>query len=487
MKMKRNVIILILSVIFIAVSFLYIDTPLEKGRHQAHSSTLVKDVASSDSMERVVYRDKDGEITFASDLGYAIMVRKHTQSEATEEYYDETGRPVARSLGYYALQREYNEAGQNVRTICLGADHQPVNTKQGYAIIEYLYESSGETITEIYFDKEKAPVCTKNYGYSKKSEYRNGKAVRITFMDRNRDPMKTASGYAILSRTYFTDDGAEGGRSEKEFYFDEKGNPTAIDLGQYGICTEYNRIGQVSKQTYLDAEGMPMVNKRGYSSVVRTYNADNTVATELYYDSYDKPVRRSEGQYGTAYHNGQEDYLNADGSGQFNLKRFLYNQSYSAICLALLLVAISAASNRKVNAFLLILCILSIIYLTLLFRNAGKKDASMIPFRLYRQLFTNAGIRSDILRNIWLFVPLGSVLFRVYPKKRVLVIPVAVSMLVEIIQLLEGTGYCEPDDVISNSMGAVIGYHMEEALTAVINRIRTSRKKTCQFLQTTDP
>ena len=72
---------------------------------------------------------------------------------------------------------------------------------------------------------------------------------------------------------------------------------------------------------------------------------------------------------------------------------------------------------------MLILYLGAIAYMTLLFRESGKAGAEFLTFKAYRQFFTDAEARADIIRNIWLFVPLGAILFRLCPDKKMLLLP----------------------------------------------------------------
>lgn len=63
----------------------------------------------------------------------------------------------------------------------------------------------------------------------------------------------------------------------------------------------------------------------------------------------------------------------------------------------------------------------------------------------------------EILNNIWLFIPLGAIMYRLYPKWSVTLVPFGISAAVEAMQYLLSVGLCELDDVISNGMGGIIG------------------------------
>ena len=212
--------------------------------------------------------------------------------------------------------------------------------------------------------------------------------------------------------------------------------------------------------TYLDADGNPVITNKGYTSVIRTFQADNYPATEQYLDIDGNPYSLSEGQYGIETIDGQTVYLDENGNEQFNVKNLLYNQPRLIIAVAMFIVLLAVLSNRNWNVVFAIGYIIAIVYLTLMFRESDGGTLRLEPFWSYRKILTDSEIRADILKNIWLFIPLGAILYRIYPKVRILLIPVGLSILIEAIQYFAGIGFCELDDVISNGLGGVIGYGM---------------------------
>ena len=96
---------------------------------------------------------------------------------------------------------------------------------------------------------------------------------------------------------------------------------------------------------------------------------------------------------------------------------------------------------------------------------------NLIPFRTLR-LFAdllNSGVRSHITiavinlgGNIIMFIPLGFLLPKVFPKlsslPRVLLATAVIITAVEIIQLFTLVGSCDIDDLILNIVGSAIGY-----------------------------
>ncbi len=74
------------------------------------------------------------------------------------------------------------------------------------------------------------------------------------------------------------------------------------------------------------------------------------------------------------------------------------------------------------------------------------------------------------LQNILFFVPFG-ILFPAWKWKAVLISAFAFSVLIEAAQYVFGLGLCELDDVICNTLGAMIGYWMVIVLKKAVRRI----------------
>lgn len=82
------------------------------------------------------------------------------------------------------------------------------------------------------------------------------------------------------------------------------------------------------------------------------------------------------------------------------------------------------------------------------------------PFRTYRQYYTDEFTWFEIRANVLLFIPIGFLLPVVIKKPVWLppVIGVGISVIIEFIQLITHRGMCETDDVISNTIGFLIGF-----------------------------
>lgn len=455
---KRNTLHIFIFLLFLVVSFLFISPPPRKARSTFHSSQLEKITVTNENTERTDYVDSDGQLTIAANLGYATVIVTKTENSRLEQYFDDKGEPISRYNGYYALLREYDDRGNNTRITYLNLSGEPMIMANGYAVEVREYDENEQAVSVRYYDTEGNPILTASYGYGKVNVYNeNGKISKIIYIDASGSPMMTGQGYAIVTRNYYASDGPENGRVESEFYFDETENPVRLGLGQYGVHKEYDEYGRESVLTYLDASGEPIATNKGYTTIVRTYHANGAVATERYYDLEGGPFSLSEGQYGFSVDNGQKNYLNQNGEEAFNLKNLLYNHSWVAIIAALIIIAISSRTGKRWNTLFLILYVCAICYLTLLFRE-GNVLSSPKFFWYYRKLFTDSEARADIIKNIWLFIPFGAILFQLYPSKRVIIIPVVFSIIIEGAQFFTGMGICELDDVISNGLGGMIGF-----------------------------
>lgn len=74
---------------------------------------------------------------------------------------------------------------------------------------------------------------------------------------------------------------------------------------------------------------------------------------------------------------------------------------------------------------------------------------------------TNWAELLNIILNILLFVPFGYLLPSLFPRLRwwhVILLGLAFSLCIELLQLLTRLGYADVDDLINNTLGAAIGW-----------------------------
>ena len=139
------------------------------------------------------------------------------------------------------------------------------------------------------------------------------------------------------------------------------------------------------------------------------------------------------------------------------LRVLLYQIHWTVVLSGIALCVVSLRGSRKLNAFLLAAYLVFIVYMTLMGREAGNGRLQLKLFWSYRLFWSHPRVRMEILNNIWLFVPLGTILYRLFPRAYIVFVPVLISIAVEVSQYLLGVGLCEVDDVISNGLGGLIG------------------------------
>lgn len=424
--------------------------------------------------EKTEYR-KDGVLAYAANPDSAETVSSENSEDSEkgeiQTFFDADGNPVKQSDGHYALKKTYIQ-GDNRSIVFqyLDINLQPMINTSGYStLIRELKD--GVVATDWYKDLDGNPVANKLGAYGRKLGYENGRVTAITYVDADGTPKRIRPGYATVKRSFY-EEGPWIGKIENEFYFDEHDRPTALSLGQYGVHKEYDALGRNDVLTYLGMDGHPMVTKAGYTTVKNTFYPDGTVKTEMYFGLDGAPVALSQGQYGILKENGRTAFLDAKGEVMFSFRNFLYLHPVIVLLFALALAAVITFLGEKVNACVLIAYAVFVIYMTLIYRSEGESGTNLEIFWSYKQFFSSQSLRLQILNNIWLFVPLGAVLFKLWPKAWFLLVPIVLSVLIEMIQYLTGLGYCELDDVISNSLGGVLGFGFAYFLDSAAMRLR---------------
>ena len=266
----------------------------------------------------------------------------------------------------------------------------------------------------------------------------------------------------MIKRSY-TDTG------RTDMYFGINGEPVAGNLGQYGVHKELDEEGRTIQTTYLGIDGRPTNTTRGYATIKINY--ENGLKRQ-YYDADGKPVTIGSYQYGTQRINGQKIYLDEDGEPIMRLDNFLHRHLVLVAVFGVLLSIVAVMLKGKMKSVFVLLYICFIFLMTLYYREARDSRGQFELFWSYRQFFSSISLRGEILKNIWLFVPLGAALVRV---KNGWLWAVGLSIVIEIVQYVTGLGLCELDDVISNGLGGALGFGFGYALEPVVSRI----KKNC--------
>lgn len=282
--------------------------------------------------------------------------------------------------------------------------------------------------------------------------------VRLDYVDENGSIVRRPSqAYTSVIRTL-----DENGRALTDTYLDENGAPVPAAGGYYGITRIYNDQGQVSEYIYLDQEGVPTLIKYGYGILKRTYNEEKKADIDTYYDVAGNPVSLSRGQYGyrRIYRDGkvvETVYIDKNGQDMFFLDLFLHKHPWTVLTAMILLIIAGSAIGERGRTVLLFCYVLFILYMTLYGRENSEPHSNLELFWSYRKMFEAGKVSSQVVYNIVLFVPLGFLVFLLFSGKG-WIIPFLLSVCVESLQYVTGTGLCEFDDVFNNTLGGLIGF-----------------------------
>ena len=123
---------------------------------------------------------------------------------------------------------------------------------------------------------------------------------------------------------------------------------------------------------------------------------------------------------------------------------------------------------RKVRWGLFISFCLFKVWYTIISRESGVRRADLRFMWSYLELFSgNPHWKKDVLQNlqnIAFFIPFG-VLLPTKKWKVVLITAITFSAAIEIVQYVGGYGLAELDDVICNTLGAMIGFWISMVFT----------------------
>ena len=158
---------------------------------------------------------------------------------------------------------------------------------------------------------------------------------------------------------------------------------------------------------------------------------------------------------------------------------FVFEGSFFILCIivaAVFLFARNGATLRKlVLGSMLVEYIFLVLSTTILFREVRSEAHYMMqPFWSVMAYLGGKKVYLDeILLNIILFIPIGllvSSFNRMQNWWKVLLFGCGLSACIELSQLIFHRGLCETDDVISNSIGCMIGYGIYKGLASLKTR-----------------
>ena len=443
--------LLIVSIILLSILALLPDADVDHDAGYTASELSIRETVDG-SVISTSHVNPDGVITNAIDMGYATVCRMQDDDGRVveERYLDANGYPVARYENFHGLSYEYDETSTVITY--LDVEGNPIIRSDGYSTIVRT-QVDGRAYDDFFYDLNGQQVqCSGGYYGLRRGYNAEGKDISLAFLDKDGHAVCTSSGYAIM--TYQRDiNGTVVGKQ----YFDTDGNPVRSSLGKYGEFYQRNEQGYTGQITYLDADGNPAPTNAGYTILKCTYHRDGTADTDMYFDENGNPKALSKGQYGIKRSGKVNLLLERNGNIMLCVDNLLNGFPCMVVVLGCVVCLLMIALPKSLSVVLTIVYVAFILYETLMFRESGEARMNFVLFSYAGKFLKEQSVRVGVINNIWLFIPLGTGLYRWFQKKWVLLIPFVMSVAIETTQYITGLGIAEFDDVFGNTMGGWIG------------------------------
>lgn len=134
---------------------------------------------------------------------------------------------------------------------------------------------------------------------------------------------------------------------------------------------------------------------------------------------------------------------------------------------------------KKEKTRILPSCILFIIYIEVLMQTAffSRESGSRkgIDLTLFETWGNTAIAHAFVIENIIMFIPFGILSPMIFKRMKkswfCVLIGCIFSCGIEISQLITGRGYCQLDDVVTNTVGTLVGWLIWRGLSVVFNSL----------------
>lgn len=124
---------------------------------------------------------------------------------------------------------------------------------------------------------------------------------------------------------------------------------------------------------------------------------------------------------------------------------------------------IQSKKSEPLREFLLFLIIVyAAVLLKLAFFSREPGSRTTVDLTLFNTWGTTMQAHAFFVENIIMFIPFGILIPTAFPVMRNIFVctltALACSLCLEMFQLITGRGFCQLDDVVTNTLGAFIGY-----------------------------
>lgn len=320
----------------------------------------------------------------------------------------------------------------------------------GYATVCRMQDDDGRVVEERYLDANGYPVARYENFHGLSYEYDETSTV-ITYLDVEGNPIMRSDGYSTIVRTQVD------GRAYDDFFYDLNGQQVQCSGGYYGLRRGYNAEGQDISLAFLDKDGHAVCTSSGYAIMTYQRDMNGTVVGKQYFDTDGNPKALSKGQYGIKRSGKANILLDRNGNVMPCVDNLLNDFPCMVVVLGCVVCLLMIVLPKSLSVVLTTVYIAFILYETLMFRESGDARMNFVLFSYAGKFLKEQSVRVGVINNIWLFIPLGTGLYRWIQKKWVLLIPFVMSVVIETTQYITGLGIAEFDDVFGNTMGGWIG------------------------------
>ncbi len=432
--------------------------------YRAPTSKTLQTVKSTEEVEdgtviTTSYTNSSGSVVIAADKGYAAKrVTKDQEGHTVlEEFLDGNNELIALSAGYAAISYSYTD-GLATGITYLDEEMKPVVISSGYNCIHRTYTDQKLDDIDTYWIDDTPVIRKEGYAFYSRVYDDKKQIIMLEYRGLDGELINTISGYARRIRSF-----NDAGKVSEERYYDASGSPAVLSLGQSGYTRRYDSHGRTIETTYLDPQGQPINTTRGYATVKKSYT-ENGIVTQ-YFDVGGNPVTGENSNYGVLDTGEQKIYLNEDGEIVHRLDNVLMRHPMWVLMIGTIITIVSLFLKEKIRWIFLVAYFLFVLYMTMYYREPTGFRNRQEFFYSYRRMLTNDTLRQQIINNIFLFIPLGTILSNLLSTEHAHTftfnVSVGLCMLIsigiEMIQWNFGIGLAEADDVISNTLGGAIG------------------------------
>lgn len=264
------------------ISCSYFDTTgnpisLPAGYHTERINYISKD---DDRRNSASYYDANNKPTNIYDGAYQSVKYYYLDESpyATRcEYLKSDGTPAIDTLGYFAVEYEYDDADRIVTYKYYGTDDEPILYNNAYYQIHYTYDENNNIVQEKFFDN--------TYGYIQDYDDKH-RIISKRFFDLSWNPINIDDSYHSIKYYY-----AEGTHNVTRYEYTKTDGSPAIDtLGYFATENEYDANNVVIKRKWFDENDNPVTLPGGHASEEYIRDDVGRVLTYKYYDITGQPV-----------------------------------------------------------------------------------------------------------------------------------------------------------------------------------------------------